>query len=101
MRDQEMQRQMLYTLGFIMCPISPCVLFSSCVCTHCRGLLMGLDCGLSEHEVLALGRSISECEQPEVDVGLMLAVAQDILKKKHFDELSHLARAFTYQDRHK
>nr|XP_020442634.1 EF-hand domain-containing family member C2 [Monopterus albus] len=66
-----------------------------------RTLLMGLDCGLSEHEVLVLCRRFSECEQPEVDVGLMLAVAQDLLKKKHFDKLPELARAFTYHDQHK
>lgn len=68
---------------------------------HHRGLLMGLDCGLLEHEVRTLGRSISEYEQPEVDLGLMLAVAQDFLKKKHFEQLPHMARAFTHQDRHK
>nr|XP_033472943.1 EF-hand domain-containing family member C2 [Epinephelus lanceolatus] len=66
-----------------------------------RGLLSGLDCGLSEHEVLVLGRHLSEREQPEVDVGLMLAVAQDFLRKKHFEELSHMARAFMHSDRHK
>nr|XP_046261036.1 EF-hand domain-containing family member C2 isoform X2 [Scatophagus argus] len=65
-----------------------------------RGLLMGLDCGLSEHEVLVLGRFFSECKQPEVDVGLMLAVAQDFLKKKHFEEFPDMARAFKHQDRH-
>lgn len=68
---------------------------------HRRGLLMGLECGLSEHEVLVLGRSFSEREQPEVDVGLMLAVAQDFLKKKHFVELPDMARVFTHHDRHK
>lgn len=96
-----MHRQMLSILAFIICPISPCVLFSLCVCTHHRGLLMGLDCGLSEHEVLALGRSVSECKHPEEDLGHMLAVAQDFLKKKHFDKLSDLARTFTHRDQHK
>ncbi|XP_076603763.1 EF-hand domain-containing family member C2 [Chaetodon auriga] len=66
-----------------------------------RGMLMGLDCGLSGHEVLVLGRRFSECEQPEMDVGLMLAVAQDFLKKKHFEELPEMARAFTHQDQYK
>ncbi|KAM9347414.1 EF-hand domain-containing family member C2 [Symphorus nematophorus] len=67
-----------------------------------RGLLSGLDCGLLEHEVLVLGRCFSEREQPQVvDVGLMLAVAQDFLRKKHFEELPDMARAFTHQDRHK
>ena len=62
---------------------------------------MGLDCRLSEHEVLVLGRHFSEREQPEVDVGLMLAVAQDLLRKKHFEEVPGMARAFAYQDRRK
>lgn len=62
---------------------------------------MGLDCSLSEHEVLVLGRHFSEHKQPEVDVGLMLAVAQDLLKKKSFEEFPDMARAFTYHDRHK
>lgn len=66
-----------------------------------RGLLTGLGCGLSEHEVLVLGRSFSEREQPEADVGLMLAVAQDYLKKKHFEEFPDMDRAFTYRDQHK
>uniref|UniRef100_UPI0037E72337 EF-hand domain-containing family member C2 n=1 Tax=Semicossyphus pulcher TaxID=241346 RepID=UPI0037E72337 len=67
-----------------------------------RGMLTGLDCGLSEHEVLVLARCFSErTEQPEVDVGLMLAVAQDFLKKKRFDDLTAMARAFAHQDRHK
>lgn len=79
------------------------MLFASsvCACMHHRGLMMGLDCGLCEHEVLVLGRCFSEREQPEVDVGLMLAVAQDFLKKKHFEELPDMARAFTHHDRHK
>ncbi|XP_026151493.1 EF-hand domain-containing family member C2 isoform X2 [Mastacembelus armatus] len=66
-----------------------------------RGLLMGLDCGLSEHEVLVLGRRFTVREEPEADVGLMLAVAQDLLKKKHFEEIPDLARAFAYHDRQK
>ncbi|XP_073330014.1 EF-hand domain-containing family member C2 [Pagrus major] len=66
-----------------------------------RGLLMGLECGLTEHEVLVFGRNFSEHQQPEVDVGLMLAVAQDFLKKNIFEELPDMARAFTHHDRHK
>uniref|UniRef100_A0A673C7B2 EF-hand domain (C-terminal) containing 2 n=1 Tax=Sphaeramia orbicularis TaxID=375764 RepID=A0A673C7B2_9TELE len=66
-----------------------------------RGLLMGLDCGMSEHEVLVLGRRFSDRQQSDLDVGLMLAVAQDFLRKKHFEELPAMAKAFTHQDRHK
>ncbi|KAK5607935.1 EF-hand domain-containing member C2, partial [Crenichthys baileyi] len=64
-----------------------------------RGLMMGLDCGLSEHEVLVLARCFSKCEQPEVDVGFMLAVAQDFLRKKHFEDFPHLVGIFMYHDR--
>ncbi|KAK2840356.1 hypothetical protein Q5P01_014096 [Channa striata] len=66
-----------------------------------RSLLTGLDCGLSEHEVLVLGRQFSEREEPEVNVGLMLAVAQDVLRKKNFEAFPDLARIFTYHDQHK
>uniref|UniRef100_A0A3B5B1C8 EF-hand domain-containing family member C2 n=1 Tax=Stegastes partitus TaxID=144197 RepID=A0A3B5B1C8_9TELE len=66
-----------------------------------RNTLMDLDCSLSEHEVLVLCRRFSERSQPEVDVGLMLAVAQDFLKKKHFEELPDMTGAFAHQDRHK
>ncbi|XP_014194781.1 EF-hand domain-containing family member C2 isoform X2 [Haplochromis burtoni] len=66
-----------------------------------RSLLLGLDCNLSEHEVLVLGRCFSEREQTQVDVGLMLAVAQDFLKKKAFEEFPKMARAFADHDRHK
>ncbi|XP_068429374.1 EF-hand domain-containing family member C2 [Clinocottus analis] len=66
-----------------------------------RGLLTGLGCGLSEHEVRVLGRSFSEREEPAADVGLMLAVAQDFLKKNHFQEFLEMDRAFTYCDQYK
>ncbi|XP_034042598.1 EF-hand domain-containing family member C2 [Thalassophryne amazonica] len=63
-----------------------------------RGLLTSADCGLSEHEAVALGRCFSEPEQPEVDVGLMLAVAQDFLRKRDFDKFPEMTRAFKHQD---
>ncbi|XP_071380863.1 EF-hand domain-containing family member C2 [Centroberyx affinis] len=66
-----------------------------------RGLLMGMECGMSEHEVMVLGRCFSEREPSEVDMGLMLAVAQDYLRKKHFEKFPEMARAFTHQDRHR
>ncbi|XP_061580290.1 EF-hand domain-containing family member C2 [Cololabis saira] len=66
-----------------------------------RSFLMGLDCGLTEHEVLVVSRCFSERKQPEEDVGLMLAVAQDFLKRKSFQELHELARAFRQRDRQK
>ena len=48
---------------------------------HC-GLLVGMNWGLSEHEVMMLGRCFSEPEQPGDDLGRMLAVAQDQLRKR-------------------
>lgn len=68
---------------------------------HHRDLLMRLDCGLTEHEVLTLARTLVEHKEPEVDVGLMLAVTQDILKRKYFDHFPDLARAFEHQDQPK
>uniref|UniRef100_A0A3B4AFN7 EF-hand domain-containing family member C2 n=1 Tax=Periophthalmus magnuspinnatus TaxID=409849 RepID=A0A3B4AFN7_9GOBI len=66
-----------------------------------RGLLMGLECGLSEHEVLVLSRCFSEPERSELDVGLMLAVAQHFLRKEHFENFSELTKALTHRDRHR
>ncbi|XP_033979572.1 LOW QUALITY PROTEIN: EF-hand domain-containing family member C2 [Trematomus bernacchii] len=66
-----------------------------------RGLMSGLDCVLSDHEVLVLARCFSQSEQQEADVGLMLAVAQDILRKKQFEDLPHMARNFLHCDWHK
>lgn len=62
---------------------------------------MGLDCGLSEHEVLVLARRFSQREQPDVDGDLMLAVAQDYLRKKHFENFPRLTEVFMYNDRQK
>lgn len=59
---------------------------------------MATECGLSEHEVLVLGRSFAEHQQPEADVGLMLAVAQDVLKKKDFDQIADMTRVFEHHD---
>ncbi|XP_061917651.1 EF-hand domain-containing family member C2 isoform X1 [Entelurus aequoreus] len=66
-----------------------------------RDLLMDMECGLTEHEVLVLGRSFAEHKQSEVDVGLMLAVAQDFLRKKDFDQLPDMARVFEHSDPNK
>ncbi|XP_046903814.1 EF-hand domain-containing family member C2 isoform X1 [Hypomesus transpacificus] len=66
-----------------------------------RGLLVGMNWGLSEHEVMMLGRCFSAPEQPADDLGQMLAVAQDQLRKKHFESFADMARAFTHEDRHK
>lgn len=59
---------------------------------------MDLDCGLVDHEVLVLGRTFSEQQQPEDDVALMLAVAQDTLRRKLYDDFQSLTLAFNKQD---
>uniref|UniRef100_A0A8D3CM09 EF-hand domain-containing family member C2 n=1 Tax=Scophthalmus maximus TaxID=52904 RepID=A0A8D3CM09_SCOMX len=66
-----------------------------------RSLLTGLDCGLSEHEVLVVGRRFSERMTPEADVGLKLAVAQDLLRKKHFIAFTDMVKACVHSDRHR
>ncbi|XP_011487801.1 EF-hand domain-containing family member C2 isoform X2 [Oryzias latipes] len=63
-----------------------------------RNMLMDLDCGLVDHEVLVLGRTFSEQQQPEDDVALMLAVAQDTLRRKLYDDFQSLTLAFNKQD---
>ncbi|KAG1970362.1 EF-hand domain-containing family member C2 isoform X1 [Pimephales promelas] len=64
-----------------------------------RTLLADMDIQLSEHEIMTLGRNYSVQKQPEVNVGLMLAMAQDQLKKKSFENFSDMIRAFTHEDR--
>ncbi|XP_055071584.2 EF-hand domain-containing family member C2 [Misgurnus anguillicaudatus] len=64
-----------------------------------RTVLADIDGQLSEHEIMTLGRTYSVREQPEVDVGLMLAVAQDHLKKKQFEKFSDMVQTFTHEDR--
>ncbi|KAL7881553.1 hypothetical protein AOLI_G00084010 [Acnodon oligacanthus] len=64
-----------------------------------RSLLADTGCQLSEHEIMMLGRTYSVREQPELNVGFMLAVAQDHLRKKHFESFSDMLRAFTHEDR--
>ncbi|XP_012693028.1 EF-hand domain-containing family member C2 isoform X2 [Clupea harengus] len=68
---------------------------------HFRSLLVATDCGLSEHEIMMLGRSYSEREQTEANMGMMLAVAQDQLRKKHFEAFAEMIRAFTHEDRNR
>lgn len=68
-------------------------------CVHCRSLLRGLDCDLSEHELLVLGRSFTESRCPEEDVGTMLATAQELLRKKLFEHFHEIKRALVHRDR--
>ncbi|XP_056144939.1 EF-hand domain-containing family member C2 [Lampris incognitus] len=64
-----------------------------------RDLLMGMQCGLSEHEVITLGRFFSEREPPEAEVGFLLAVVQDRLKRKQFEKFPEMCRVFVHRDR--
>ncbi|XP_062389412.1 EF-hand domain-containing family member C2 [Sardina pilchardus] len=68
---------------------------------HFRSLLAATDCGLSEHEIMMLGRSYSERQEAEADMAKMLAVAQDHLRKKHFEAFADMVRAFTHEDRNR
>lgn len=64
-----------------------------------RSLLADMDSQLSEHEIIMLGRTYSVREQPELDISLLLAIAQDHLRKKQFECFSEMLRAFTHEDR--
>ncbi|XP_076857478.1 EF-hand domain-containing family member C2 [Brachyhypopomus gauderio] len=63
-----------------------------------RSLLADAHAGLSEHEIMTLGRSYSTREQPGPDLMVLLAVAQDLLRRKHFESFSDMLRAFTHED---
>lgn len=68
------------------------------VCPY-RSLLADMDSQLSEHEIMMLGRTFSAREQPELDVGFILPIAQDHLRKKQFESFPDMLRAFTHEDR--
>ncbi|TRY94015.1 hypothetical protein DNTS_029585 [Danionella cerebrum] len=64
-----------------------------------RAHLSDLDVDLAEHEILTLGRSYLVRREAEEDTGLIVAVVQDHLKKKHFENFAELARTFMHEDR--
>ncbi|KAM8858253.1 EF-hand domain-containing family member C2 isoform 1-T1 [Synchiropus picturatus] len=64
-----------------------------------RDKLLTLDPELTEHEVLVLCRCFLEQEKPQLEVDLLLAVAQDFLMKKSFQEFLGLSKAFALQDK--
>ncbi|KAG9349598.1 hypothetical protein JZ751_028046 [Albula glossodonta] len=64
-----------------------------------RKVLEGAECQLSEHEIVTLGRSYSVREQMELDLGLLLSMAQERLKKSHFESFPDMTKAFLYEDR--
>ncbi|XP_075706870.1 EF-hand domain-containing family member C2 isoform X2 [Rhinoderma darwinii] len=53
---------------------------------------------LTEHEIMTVGRYYSAQEKLEVDLGLLMAVTQEHLKKKSFENFSKLCDAFVYND---
>ncbi|KAM4701524.1 EF-hand domain-containing family member C2 [Discoglossus pictus] len=67
-----------------------------------RNLLTQITEGnLTEHEIMTIGRYYSVREQPEVDFNVILAVAQEQMKRKTFEDFSKLSDAFLYNDREK
>ncbi|XP_075445849.1 EF-hand domain-containing family member C2 [Ascaphus truei] len=65
-----------------------------------RNLLVTVSDGkLTEHEIMTIGRYYSIREKPEVDLGFLIAVAQEQLKKKSFENFNKLSDAFVYNDR--
>ncbi|XP_014861564.1 PREDICTED: EF-hand domain-containing family member C2 [Poecilia mexicana] len=66
-----------------------------------RDLVMGLNCGLTEHEVLVLARRFSEHPAPKEDVTLMLSVAQHYLRRNRFEDYNLLSARFVHSDRQK
>ncbi|XP_053560606.1 EF-hand domain-containing family member C2 [Bombina bombina] len=65
-----------------------------------RNLLVQISDGkLTEHEIMTVGRHYSIRENPEVDISVLLSVAQEQLKKKTFEDFSKLMDACVYNDR--
>ncbi|XP_009861426.2 EFHC2 protein [Ciona intestinalis] len=52
----------------------------------------------SEHEIMTVGRHYAHREPEEVDMQLILAVAQEKLKKKNFEDFVRLQEAFSFED---
>ncbi|NXH20112.1 EFHC2 protein, partial [Bucco capensis] len=52
----------------------------------------------SEHEILTLGRCYSVKDDYEVDLHLLLAVAQEQLKKNNFEDFEKLSAVLLYND---
>ncbi|XP_039250468.1 EF-hand domain-containing family member C2-like isoform X2 [Styela clava] len=52
----------------------------------------------SEHEIMTIGRRYAHRAPEEVDMTLVLAVAQEKLKKKNFEDFARLQESLTYED---
>ncbi|XP_069492602.1 EF-hand domain-containing family member C2 [Ambystoma mexicanum] len=59
------------------------------------------DGNLCEHEIMTLGRNYGVRDTGEVDLNVLLAVAQEQLKRKAFENFSKLTDVFMYNDREK
>ncbi|XP_025953804.2 EF-hand domain-containing family member C2 isoform X1 [Dromaius novaehollandiae] len=67
-----------------------------------RNLIVNItDGALSEHEIMTLGRYYSMRDDSEMDVHFLLAVAQEQLKKKSFENFGQLSAVLVYNDREK
>ncbi|XP_068772134.1 EF-hand domain-containing family member C2 isoform X4 [Struthio camelus] len=67
-----------------------------------RNLIVNITDGvLSEHEIMTLGRCYSMRDDSEMDVHFLLAVAQEQLKKKSFENFGQLSAVFVFNDRKK
>lgn len=59
------------------------------------------DGAFSEHEIMTLGRYYGVKEEYETDLHLLLAVAQEQLKKNSFENFGQLSAVLAYNDREK
>ncbi|XP_058714164.1 EF-hand domain-containing family member C2 [Poecile atricapillus] len=57
--------------------------------------------GFSEHEIMTLGRHYGMRDDNQIDLLLLLTVAQDKLKKNAFEYFEQLIAVFLYNDREK
>ncbi|XP_075583157.1 EF-hand domain-containing family member C2 [Pelecanus crispus] len=67
-----------------------------------RNLIFNItDGAFSEHEIVTLGRCYSVRDEYEMDLHLLLAVAQEQLKKNGFENFEQLSAVLIYNDREK
>lgn len=67
-----------------------------------RNLILSItDGAFSEHEIMTLGRYYSVRDEYETDLQLLLAVAQEQLKKNRFENFEQLSAVLLYNDREK
>eukprot|EP00075_Anas_platyrhynchos_P015529 XP_027304782.1 EF-hand domain-containing family member C2 isoform X1 [Anas platyrhynchos] len=67
-----------------------------------RNLIVSItDGAFSEHEIMTIGRYYGVKEEYETDLHLLLAVAQEQLKKNSFENFGQLSAVFVYNDREK